>query len=329
MAGPNSTFTELSAITYKKYLKRKVWDNMSNHTALLNRIAKKGNIKTLSGGTTIQVPLDYAENATYQRYSGYDTLNVAASQIISAAEFNWKQVAIHVTASGREIRINSGPEAMANLVSARLKNAMRTAYNNFSSDMYSDGTTTNQIGGLQTLVDDAGTDTVGGIDSSTQTFWANKVQDANAPLQGGAGITPSNTSGVMESLFLPLWLALTRNNDKPDLILLDDTYFEFYENGLVGIKRYTQSEQAQGGFISLKYKTADVVYDSSDAGMPDQHGYFLNTDYIGIRSHPDANWTEVPEKTSINQDAVVMPIIWMGNMWVSNRALQGVLLDNS
>lgn len=326
MANPNTTFTELSAITYKKYLKRKVWDNMSNHTALLNRIGKKGNIKTLSGGTTIQVPLDYAENATYQRYSGYDTLNVAASEIISAAEYDWKQVAIHVTASGREIRINKGPEAMANLVSARLKNAMRTAYNNFSSDMYSDGTATNQINGLQTLVDSVGTDTVGGIDANTHTFWRNKSQKADDLIQGGS-LTTSNTAGVMEEFFLGLWLALTRNNDKPDLILLDDTYFEYYENGLVGIKRYTQSEEAQGGFISLKYKTADVVYDSSDAGIPDKTGYMLNTDYIGIRSHPDANWTEVPEKTSINQDAVVMPIIWMGNMWTSNRALQGTLVE--
>lgn len=53
--------------------------------------------------------------------------------------------------------------------------------------------------------------------------------------------------------------------------------------------------------------------------------YFLNTDYIGITAHRDANWTEVPEKSSVNQDASVLPVIWQGNMTVSNRSLQGVL----
>jgi len=68
-----------------------------------------------------------------------------------------------------------------------------------------------------------------------------------------------------------------------------------------------------------------VVYDSSSAGMPDAHAYFLNTDYIGICAHRDANWTEVPEKSSVNQDAQVLPIIWQGNCTVSNRSLLGVM----
>jgi hypothetical protein len=35
---------------------------------------------------------------------------------------------------------------------------------------------------------------------------------------------------------------------------------------------------------------------------------------------------EMPEDLKpYNQDAVVMPILWMGNLVVSNRALQGVM----
>ena len=32
-------------------------------------------------------------------------------------------------------------------------------------------------------------------------------------------------------------------------------------------------------------------------------------------------------KTSVNQDAMVVPLIWAGNMTVSNAALQGSLND--
>jgi hypothetical protein len=33
----------------------------------------------------------------------------------------------------------------------------------------------------------------------------------------------------------------------------------------------------------------------------------------------------MPELRAVNQDAVNIPIIWQGNLVVSNRALQGVM----
>lgn len=322
MASPNSTFTELVSTTFRNHRKQFA-DNVSNHNALLMRLNKKGKKRLEDGGLTIVEPLDYAENGTYQRYSGYDTLNVQASDVLSSAEFNWKQAAVHVTASGEELRTNSGKSRIINLAKSRLTNAMRTFRNNFSSDVYSDGTSSNQINGLQALVADAGTGTVGGINSSTYSFWQNSVQSAASPIQGGGAITPSSTT--IESLMLPLWLELTRGSDQPDLIIMDDTYFTFYENSQTSIKRYTNDDMANGGFVSLKYKGADVLYDSLASGMPDAHGYFLNTDYLGIVCHKDADMTQLSEKTPVNQDAVVIPIITMGNMTVSNRSLQGVM----
>jgi hypothetical protein len=76
--------------------------------------------------------------------------------------------------------------------------------------------------------------------------------------------------------------------------------------------------------VSLKYKKADVMFDGG-SGIPTAHAYFLNTDFLEMVVHQDANMTEVAEKTSINQDAVVIPIIWQGNLCCSNRALQGVM----
>ena len=205
---------------------------------------------------------------------------------------------------------------------ARVKNAIRTFKNNFSSDMYSDGSLTNQINGLQALVADAGTGTVGGIDSSTFTFWKNKVQSAAAPLQGGGAITPGSTT--MESLMQPLWLELTRGDDQPDLIVASNDYFTFFELGQTSIKRYTDETKADAGFVSMKYKKADVIFDGG-SGIPSAHMYFLNTDYIDVCVHTDADMTVMDEMKPYNQDAAVIPILWMGNMTVSNRSLQGVL----
>lgn len=321
MASPNSTFTELVSTTFRKH-RKDIKDNVSKNNALLARIYENGNVRHEDGGLSIACPLDYAENGTYQRYSGYDTLNIAASDVISAAEYQWRQIALNVVASGLELRTNSGDSRIINLAKARLKNAIRTFKNNFSSDIYSDGTAANQINGLQALVSDAGTGTVGGINSSNFSFWQSGVQSAAAPIQGGGAIVPSATT--IESLMLPLWLQLTRGDDKPDLIVSSNDYFTFYENSQTSIKRYTSSDKAQGGFLSLKYKNADVIFDGG-SGIPTAHMYFLNTNYLELVAHKDADLEMPDELRPYNQDAVVMPILWMGNLTVSNRKLQGVL----
>lgn len=321
MSSPNATFTELVSTTFRKHSKE-IKDNVSRNNAFYARLVEKGSPSKEDGGLTITKPLDYSSNNTYQRYSGFDVLNISASDVITAAEYQWRQVALNVVASGLELRTNSGESRIINLAKARIKNATRTFRNNFSVDLYSDGSLPNQIGGLQSIVADAGTGTVGGIDSSSWAFWQSKVQSAAAPRQGGGAITPG--SGTMESLMLPLWLDLVRGDDKPDLILCSNDYFSFYEQSQTSIKRYTSSDTASGGFLNLKYKNADVIFDGG-SGIPASRMYFLNTDYFDLVVHKDANLTVMEEMKPYNQDAAVIPILWMGNLTCTNRSLQGVL----
>lgn len=325
MPSPNDTFTELVTTTFRKHYKE-IKDNVSKNNAFLRRLMMKGMTRKEDGGLSIVAGLDYANNSTYQRYSGYDVLNVGASDVLSAAEYQWRQIAINVVASGLELRTNSGESRIINLVKSRMKNATRTFKNNFSADAYSDGSLPNQVNGLQALIADAGTGTVGGINSTTWPFWRNIVQSAAAPLQGGAAITPGPTT--IESLMLPLWLALTRGDDVPDLIVCDNSYFSFYEQSQTSIKRYTNDGEgagkASGGFISLKYKNADVIFDGG-SGIPAAHMYFINTDYMELVVHRDADMAIMEEMRPYNQDAAVVPILWMGNLVCSNRNLQGVL----
>lgn len=323
MASPNSVFTEIVATTFRNHPKQ-ITDNVSRHNALYRKMKTGGRSRTESGGYSIVTPLEYAANGTYQRYSGLDVLNVNQSDVFTAAEYNWRQIAINVVSSGYELRVNAGPQRLANLAKSRIQNAIHTFANNFSSDMYSDGTLPNQIDGLQKLVADAGTGTVGGIDSSTWTFWQNKVQSAAAPLQGGAAITPSATAGIMESLMLPLLIELTRNADKPDIIVSSNDYYNFLEGGQTTIKRYVDSDMADVGFMALQFHGIPVFFDGV-SGMAASHMYFLNSNYLELVVHSDANMTVMDEAKPYNQDGAVVPILWMGNLVCSNRSLQGVL----
>lgn len=324
MPSPNATFTELVSTTFRKHGKTFA-DNVSRNNALYAFMMEKGNVEEESGGLTLVEPLDYNSNQTYQRYSGYDVLNVAASDVLTSAEFQWRQIAINVVASGLEKRINMGDSRIIALVKSRIKNAMRTFKNNFSFDMYSDGTLPNQINGLQALVTDAGTGTVGGIDSSTWSFWRNKVQSAAAPIQGGGAVTVSATT-IEGQIMLPLWLELVRGDDQPDLIVSSNDYYSFFETSQVSLKRYASEVgggKGKAGFMALMYKKAKVIFDGG-SGIPSSRMYFLNTDYLRMKVHPDANLSVLDEAKPYNQDASVVPVLWMGNMTVSNRALQGV-----
>lgn len=320
MASPNSTFTELVSTTFNKH-RKEIKDNLSNRNALLKYIMKKGNYSKEDGGLKIVTPLDYAVNSTYQRYSDWDTLNIQASDVITSAEYDWKQIAINVVASGREMRINSGEAKIIKLASARMKNAMRTFNNSFSSDLYSDGTATNQIGGLQHLVSDDGTGTVGGIVAGTYTWWKNNFFDCS-----GESVTSSATT-IENSMLLPAWLEVDRGpDDQPDLIVMDSVYYQYFETSQVSIKRYTTSDSASAGMVTLKYKNADVLYDGG-SGIPASSAYLLNTEYIGLCVHKDADLEIMDEQRPINQDGVVIPILWMGNMTCSNRFQQSVIVE--
>jgi hypothetical protein len=317
-----NTFTELVTTTYRNH-KKEVADNVSQHNALYRRLTQKGRVRREDGGLSIVEGLEYAENSTYTRYSGYDPLNIEAVDVLTAAEFPWRQVSVNVAASGLEIRSNSGENRIVNLVKTKIKNAQKSMANGLAEDFYSAGSLSNQVGGLQALIADAGTGTVGGIDSSTYTWWKNIVQSAASPLQAGGAITPSATT--IESLMLPLYLRLTRGADHPDLIVMDEVYFTYFETSQTSLKRYAPADDGQAGMLSMKYKNADVFHDSSASGISGSHGYFINTDYLSVVVHQDADMEIMPELRSINQDAVVVPVIWQGNLVCSNRALQGVM----
>lgn len=327
MPSPHSTFTELVTTTLRNH-PTEVADNVSTHNALYRYLKERGKIDLLDGGYEIVRPIDYQNNATYQRYAGFDTLNVNASNVLTAAKYDWVQAAVHVVASGDELRKNSGKEQLINLMKARVRNAMRTAANNMSIDLFGSGSLTNQMGGLGAIITSDGTGTVGGINSSTYTFWANQYRE----ITGTNTWTKSTIKGEMNAI----WLSCVRGADMPNLIISTNDFYAAYWEGLQDLARYDQVGRSAKDTTSilgpsLKYaNAADVVFDSnSNFTATGEKMYFLNLEYLDLCVHKQANWTQADDKIPINQDAVLIPVLWQGQLTCSNRARQGLLLDAS
>ena len=324
-------------------------DNMSRNNALLARLNRRGRVKTFSGGRTIVQELNYANNQTFQWYSGYQVLNISPSQTFTAAEFPIRQSACAVSISGLEELQNSGEEAIIDLLESRIENAEDTFMNGMSNGIYGDGTITGSVGGLQLLLDTTAnasqSGTIGGISRTTWAFWRNG--NYGAVTDGGSAASAANIQNYMDSL----WVTLVRGRDAPDLIVADNIYYKYYWQSLQAIQRIA-TENGAGefgtlGYQTLKYNTADVVLDggfqgtstdpipyetsalsSAVGGVPASTMYMLNTKYLHWRPHARRNMVPLdPDRFSVNQDAMVKLIGWAGNMTISNCFLQGVLYN--
>lgn len=318
--GANTNWSEVLVTTLERR-RKKFADNVTDNIPLLDYLNKKGNADPAPGGATLLEELDYAENGTFKYYSGYEVLDVTPQETLTTAEFNWKQAAVTVSISGLEERQNSGDDQVIKLLDARMKNAMKSMSNSLDLGVFSDGSGTGskQIGGLQLLVADTNTNTVGGIDANTYSFWRNTVYDFSDN-------TLSASAATIQQAMHSVWLSTTRNSDHIDLFVAGSTYFDYYWQSLTAIQRISDDGSAAAGYRTIKFMgpggMANVMYASNCSAT---RMYGLNTDYIFWRPHSAANMVPLARRNSFNQDAMVVPIIFMGNMTVSNRALQSVI----
>ena len=312
MAAPG--LSELVTTSFRNHRKR-IADNVSDNNELLRRLKKKGNMVPVDGGTEIVEHISH-DNSNYQRYSGYDILDVSAKDRLTSAKYDWSQSAESVAISGEELMKNSGKSRIIPLLNSKLKAAEKSMMNGLSGDIYSDGTADGgrQIDGLQLQIPtDPTMGTNGGIDRSAHAFWRSQIE---------TGATAANMSEKMQAL----WLKCCRGMDKVDLIVADNVFYNQYWNGLQEQQRFT-SDKGNGGFKgSLMFNSAEVVADGGVGGdAPASTMFFLNTDYLHWRPHKNRNIVMVPKREAYNQDAEVHLLFWMGNLTCSSARLQGRL----
>jgi len=319
MAFPNTTDIVATTIQNRS---RAIADNVTKNNALLAKLNMRGNIKPISGGNVILQELSYAQNSNGGFYSGYDLLPVAAADVISAAEFNIKQLACPVVISGLEMLQNSGKEAFIDLLEGRINVAESTMSNLLAQSIYSDGTGSGgkEITGLNAAVpSDPTTGTYGGINRATWTFWRSQLYDFSTQ-----SVTPGSTT--IQAAMNSMWASQVRGSDRPDLIVSDSIFWTYYMTSLQAIQRFTSPETGSLGFPTIKFMDSDVVLDGGIGGFIGSSLMFsLNTKYIFMRPHKDRNMVALsPNKRySVNQDAEVQILGWAGNLTSSGAQFQG------
>ena len=307
-------------------------DLVSNSNAILYTLKKKGCWKTFSG-PTIRERLLYNESGSYTRYSGYGYLNPSPTELFNDAEFEPKLAAVSVTLSGEDILKNSGSNQLMDIMEAHIMAAEQELVDRFVEDLHSDGTASNQIGGLQLAIPttvDSGS--YGGISRADNAIWRTTTYDAHSAFSGITQVTSTTVKTILDNIMI----ARSRGNKGPDLICMSQEHYIAYTAATVAIQRIND-DNAMGklGFTSLKYygggKSVDVVLEGGiGTAMPANTTYFIDTSSLKFRYHPERNFSKIGGKQRpINQDAIVQHIGFMGELTLNNPLHMAKMYDST
>jgi hypothetical protein len=298
------TYNQLSAITEKKFIP-KMTDNIFNSNPLMQRAKKKFEEK-LDGGERIVQPLNYAMVTASGWYTGADTLDTTDNEVITAAEYTWKQLYAAIAITRADELKNSGDSRVINLVKSKVQIAEKTMGDKLATGLYSNGSDSESIVGLRDIV--ATDQTVGGISQTTYTWWAAQVDSTTTALTIAAMQARDNLCTV--------------NNDAPTVIATTRTLYNSFYGLLQPQQRFMDEETAKAGFKALMFNGKPVLPDSY---CPASHMFFLNENYLHLYVHKDENMRFEEFQKPINQNVKVAKVHWMGAFGSSNNRLQGAL----
>ena len=317
MANPN--ISQLITTTLESQVK-KITDNVLNNHPLLGKMKAKGNVKKLSGGNVIRESLSYAENSTVQSQGEYDTFDTTPQDVLTSADFDFKIITGTTTMTDLEKKQNAGPEKILDLLKGKFDVLETSMRNTLGTQIYGDGTGngSKDIGGLQLLIaDDPTTGTVGGINRANFTVWRNQLWNFTTESVTESATTIQN---AMNQLFIRCQV---QSGELPDTIPADANYFSFYEDSLQTIQRITNPDMGKLGFANVKYKNADVFYDPE---APTDHMYFINTNHVFLKYLGSQLFEAMETTRPVNQSIFVTPLVFTGNMTITNSRTQGVMV---
>lgn len=322
----NASFSDLATAGIDNR-SREIADNVLGNNPITAQLRKKKRLKPFDGGNSILQELSFTTNPNGGAYSGYDSLPVAPSEVITAAQYQIKQYAVPVTVSGLEEIQNSGRSKLIDLVDSRLEVAESTMANLLETGIYGDGTgyagkaLTGLAAAVEATATASQTSTYGGISRQNYSFWRNYCVTGQT----------TNTSALIQAVWNTAWGSLVRGADRPDLIVAGAQEWGRYMASLQAIQRFTEPGSADLGFPTVKFMSADVVLGGGIGGVVDTATtLFLNTKYLFWRPYAKRDMVSLdPKRFAVNQDASVTILAWAGNLCCSGAQFQGRIVTTT
>ncbi len=303
----------LLATTRSVLQKSKDYLNDQVFTAIpaLNYLIKKDQVKR-SGGASILVPLLYGKNSTFKAYSKDDVIDTAGQEGLTMAQAKWVNYGGTITIFGDEMRQNAGEGKLEDLVKAKTMQAVLSARDSLSIDLWQTAINSKKILPLDNAIDTLST--VQDVASSTNTWWQSQVVASGSFAARGLSDMRNlrNLISKQGQSAVPL----------PDKIITTQLITELYEQSQVPALRYGTGEKADASFKGLMFSGAEMEFDPN---CITGNLYMLCKDAMGLEVHKMAEWTVGEFKEPVDQDVKTAKLIWMGQLTIKNRRRLGKL----
>jgi hypothetical protein len=354
-SAPSNITTYLDAVfaTSIQNYKKNLIDNIGAQNAFLYEVLHGDSYQEADGGTYIQEQLMYGL-APMDSYDGYDELSTLPTDGITAAQFEWRQVASPIVYSMKEVIQNM--HKIVDLVDSKIQQSELGIQEGWAqhfmwgaapqggaltSPRTSTANGSNSIDPLPKMIAyNSTTLTVGNIGESTNTWWRNQSTTS-------AATTYSGFMFELETMYNTCSLG---TGGPPNLILADQRSYELFVHSYYSI--YKASPDAADNtypFVAKKFFNAKIVMDDK---VPDVYTgaagtqvggivqassltygsmFFINTKFFKLRYAPQRDFELLKDennksfKKPLNGDSRVGHIAWMGNVTCNNRRKQGVL----
>lgn len=316
MATPAVQLDELFATTFQK-VRSTLADQITTSSKLLAALNSKARV-TEDGGLSIRRPVLFELNDTVGSYDGYDPIDVTPQDGFGYAEYSWKQYAGSVTIDGKTEALNEGGARIIAILEAKMEQLRLSQTQAMNTMLWADGTgnSSKDFLGVQAIVASSSGTTLGGIDSTTETWWENQRFTSAISLATTAGVKSLNS--ILNDLSLI--------SSKPDFEFTTQANFESYEALAVPNIRFQDLRMAELGFESVSHKGAEVMFEDA---VPSASWYFLNTDHLEF-VQKDNRWMKLLGfRSPVNQDAKTALVVSMGNLITDVRRAHGVATNVS
>lgn len=293
------------------------------------------------GGNRIEEELMYGENTTVAWYSGYDKIDTTPQDNVSAAYFDWRQLAGSLSISGEEEEKNKGRSQIISMLNSKRQNLEMSLKENLNEaiiNAFDNGKGGNRIQPIPFHVAKDPTKSkynpLGAINGgvSENDFWRNQNISSNT----GSTSTVDQLEKEVKRLYRVCSLG---TGGPPNVGICDHVTWGNLEHAMDGRKRLENEEvTARFGFDNLRVRQAAVMFDEKVPDVQNESPYdgsdlskgslfFLNTKFLTLVVNPNREFEPTDFKKPADQDAKVAQVLWMGALTSSNRRKHGVLYN--
>lgn len=301
------TLTELQAITEAYYADKMATDIFFKGNILLYKLlGGETGAKTIPGGKTIDVPLEYANlpGGSFNNTTKFDT---SRKDVFNKAQFPWAGYYSTITYDLEDKRQNNGDPAIIKLIDAKLRNGQKSIRHQMGSAVYASASTSGKdLLGLGNLFNATSSTAYGGIAEDDMAVWAANV------------ITTAEAISFKVMQEIRRSAAIDDNMEgKPNLYVTTEALKDGFERTLQTQARYSDAKLVNAGFDNILFGGQPVVADNKQtAGTVDA----LNLNFLDILTHQDYNFTKPQWAHALDDpNTEVGYIQWSGNLICKNR----------